>query len=314
MSGIEIAHVAMSTIGTIVMVGLGFLYRPDRASFLWSLAFIMSMLSAYGEVAAAASSIEPLRWASLGLGLGAPVLIWAGLRADRGASAGVGWLALVVSAGSAILLVATGPTDVYGWAFRIAYAVAAAFAGLTLVELFRRPERGGGTSSPLALFSIVFVGVAAVSLITGFFSPSLDMLRDVNELGLLVYIVCALITLLFIVRGGAISRALAGVTAAPEVFLETVSDRLSRAEVRRALLDHARGASRRRCRPPHRHRRSRVRRRVRAAAGRHPGDLPHRSRHRSPRRIIVRRAPGTTEFGGPRERPHAAASRRDTAE
>lgn len=230
MSGIEIAHVAMSTIGTIVMVGLGFLYRPDRASFLWSLAFIMSMLSAYGEVAAAASSIEPLRWASLGLGLGAPVLIWAGLRADRGASAGVGWLALVVSAGSAILLVATGPTDVYGWAFRIAYAVAAAFAGLTLVELFRRPERGGGTSSPLALFSIVFVGVAAVSLITGFFSPSLDMLRDVNELGLLVYIVCALITLLFIVRGGAISRALAGVTAAPEVFLETVSDRLSRAQ------------------------------------------------------------------------------------
>lgn len=230
MTGIELAHVAVTTVGTIIMVGLGFLYRPDRATVLWSLAFIVAMVSAYGQMAAAAADVEALRLASMGMGLGAPALIWAGLRVERGASAIVAWLAVVVGIGSAVLLVATGMTDAYDWAFRIAYAVAAVFAGLTLVELLRRPERGGGTSFPLALFSVVFVAVAAASLAAGFFLPALDLLRDVNMLGLLIYVICALISLLFIVRGGDITRALARGTGAPGAFLQTAADRLSRAQ------------------------------------------------------------------------------------
>lgn len=232
MSGIELAHVALATVGTIVMVGLGFLYRPGLTTVLFSLAFITSMVSAYGQMAAAAAGSEPLRVISLGVGLGAPVLFWAGLRADRGAGAAVGWLAVVVGVGSATALVLTTGSDSFAWAFRISYAAAAVFAGLTVVELLRRPERAGGTSFPLAMFSVAFVGVAATSLASGVLAPSVDLglLRDVNVIGLLVYIVCALITLLFIVRGGAITRSVGRGSASPGVFLQTATDRLDRAQ------------------------------------------------------------------------------------
>lgn len=230
MSGIELAHVALATVGTIVMVGLGFLYRPDRATVLWSLAFIVSMLSAYAQMTAAAAGLDAVRLAAMGLGLGAPALVWAGLRVERGKSAVVGWLAVVVGGAAGVILPLAAPTEAYDWTFRLAYAVSAAFAGLTLAELLRRPERGGGTSFPLAMFSIVFVGVAAVSVVAGFFSPSLDLADDITMLGFLIYTVCALITLLFIVRGGAITRALAGGSGTPSVFRRIAADRLARAQ------------------------------------------------------------------------------------
>lgn len=231
MIGLELAHVALSTVGSMIMIGLGFLARPSRATVLWSLAFVLAMVSSYGQLAGVSLEVEPLRVASLGAVLGAPVLIWSGLRAFRGAPA-LPWLAVVVAAGAAAALAASSGTPAFAWTFRLSYAATAVFAALTLWELLRRPERGGGTSFPLSLISAAFVATAAMSLIVGAFLPagdasSVGLLRDVNLLGMLIYITCALITLLFLARGA----PGAGRGAASATAFETVAvDRLERAQ------------------------------------------------------------------------------------
>ncbi|RLK48001.1 hypothetical protein [Microbacterium telephonicum] len=230
MIGLELAHVALSTVASMIMIGLGFLARPSRATALWSLTFVLAMVSSYGQLAGVSMDNETLRVASLGAILGAPVLIWSGLRAFRGAVA-VPWATILVAGGAATAFALASDTTAFAWTFRLAYTVTAVFAGLTLWELIRRPERGGGTSFPLSLFSAAFVAMAALSLITGIFAPTaeasgLGLLRDVNLLGMLIYITCALITLLFLARGTAGGR-----TAASASQFETVAaDRLERAQ------------------------------------------------------------------------------------
>ncbi|MCT9819054.1 hypothetical protein N3K63_02005 [Microbacterium sp. W1N] len=230
MIGLEMAHVALTTVGTMIMIGLGFLARPSRATMLWSFSFVLAMVSAYGQLAGLATGNEVLRLVSVGAVLGSPVLIWSGLRAFRGARA-LPWLAIVIGGGAAYTLVIVDDTPAYAWAFRLVYAASAVFAGLTLLELVRRPERGVGTAFPLSLFSAGFVGVAATSVITGLFAPAADssgpsLLREVNLLGMLVYILCALITLLFLARGAAGGR----LAASASTFETVATDRLERAQ------------------------------------------------------------------------------------
>lgn len=80
----------------------------------------------------------------------------------------------------------------------------------------------------LAAFSLVVAGVGAVSIVVGLVAPgdageSLEFLRTVNSLGMLAYVVCALVTLLFIARGG--TGAATGST-----FAVVAADRLARAQ------------------------------------------------------------------------------------
>lgn len=223
---LELAQVVVSTIATICMIGLGFLYRPGTASLLWSLAFVLAMVTSYAEFIAELIDSEPLRRASLGLLLCAPVLIWSGLRAYRGAPPRA-WLAVLVGLGGATTLM-TFDGVAYAWAFRALYAIAAVFAALTVVELIRRPERGRGTALPLLLFSLTLVVVAVVSaaagvLASGDSSGALAFMRTVNSLGMLAYIVGALVTLLFLARGGV-------VISQRSVFYDVAAERLERAQ------------------------------------------------------------------------------------
>lgn len=223
---LELAQVVVSTVATICMIGLGFLYRPGTASLLWSLTFILAMVTSYAEFVAEMIDSEPLRRASLGVLLCAPVLIWSGLRAYRNAPPRA-WMAVLVGLGGAATLLAFDGVT-YAWAFRVLYAIAAVYAALTVVELVRRPERGRGTALPLLLFSLALVVVAVVSaaagvLASGDSAGALSFIRTVNSLGMLAYIVGALVTLLFLARGGVVvsQRAL---------FYDVAAERLERAQ------------------------------------------------------------------------------------
>ena len=221
---LQIAQCVIATIATICMVGLGFLYRPGRATTLWSLTFILAMATSYTDVVATILGSDTLRRAALGLLLCAPGLIWAGLRAYRGARAH-SWIALLAGIAGAIAL-ATLSDTAYPWGVRAAYAVSAVFAALTTLELVRRPERGGGTSFPLSLFSLLFVAVGITTASAGAlttYETDLASLRLVNGFGMLAYITCALVTLLFLARGGAVD-------ASRGVFPEVAAERLRRAQ------------------------------------------------------------------------------------
>jgi len=223
---LELAQVVVATVATICMIGLGFLHRPGRATAAWSLAFVIVMATAYATMVATATGDESLRVASMGVLMCAPALMWSGLRLDRGASAHV-WLPIVIAVLSPAALLLTASTDAFSWAFRLVFAVVGVVASLTIVELVRRPGRGGGTSFPLTVFSLAVAAAAATSLAAGLLSPDggsdLSFLRTVNSLGMLAYLVCALVTLLFLARRGEHEPA-------RSVFEDVAVERLRRAQ------------------------------------------------------------------------------------
>ena len=115
----------LAFIATVCMIGLGFLYRPSRATAVWSFAFVLVMLTSYAAMIAWANDLVPLRLVSMGVPLAAPALLWSGLRAQRGAPAHE-WFAVLVAAVSVTALLAANGTDAYVWAFRLAFAASAA--------------------------------------------------------------------------------------------------------------------------------------------------------------------------------------------
>lgn len=229
-SDLGLAQATVATLGAAMIIGLGFLQRPSRASLLWSLAFLLAMVSTWVSLAGAALSEEGIRRAGLGLLLGAPALIWSGLRA-RGPRRAYPWIAPVQSVLSAAALVAVGDSGSYGLVFRCAFFAAAVFAGLALIEIRRSPDRHERLVIPLTLVSGAFAVLGAFILISGLIFPpgpgdDLQLVRALNSLGMLVYLVCATTTLLFFT-----SVSTVGVQTAwswPQ-FTVTATDRLARA-------------------------------------------------------------------------------------
>jgi GGDEF domain-containing protein len=229
-ANLGIAQATVATLGTVMIIGLGFLQRPSRASLLWSLAFALAMVSTYATLAGEALADEDVRRAGLGVMLGAPALIWSGFRARRAARA-LPWIAPVQSALSAAALVAVGESEWYGLVFRVAFFFAACFAGLTLWEIRRSPDRHERLVVPLAGVSGAFVVLGVFTLIAGLISPAgpadLSLVRVLNSLGMLIYLVCATTTLLFFASVSPVGVQTA--SAWPQ-FTVTATDRLARAK------------------------------------------------------------------------------------
>ncbi len=78
LSNLGLAQATVATLGTVMIIGLGFLHRPSRSALLWSLAFVLAMTSTWVSVTGAILDDETVRRAGLGLMLGAPALIWSG--------------------------------------------------------------------------------------------------------------------------------------------------------------------------------------------------------------------------------------------
>ncbi len=219
---------ALATLTSMIMIGLGFLYRPGPATLLWSLMFVLVTLSAYATVIAGAASIHLLGDAAAGAAMGAPAMVWSGLRADRGARYHP-WIGPAQGAVSAAAYVATDGTGIHSLVFSMLYFASVVWAALSVHELMLRPERGGGRLLPLTLASgaLPIIGIASivVSSVSWQATPASPVLPDLKALGQILYLTCAIVTLLSLAR----MPWSVGVVERRDGFTATATDRLARA-------------------------------------------------------------------------------------
>jgi len=235
-SGLGVVQIAVTTLCTIAYVGLGFLPRPNRAAATWSIALALSMVSSYGWAAANVMGNDGLRAASVGLVLGATLLVWSGARAYRGLErTGLG-VALAGTAGSAIVLWITQILGFYPMAFRVVFAATAVVSALTILELLRLTGREKDEALPLVFVSAGYIVVSVIGLVDGaiqFFGSgaaaagsNLQLMRELNSMSSIIYTFGALLTFLLLTR----RTPPAGPARAQSVFEAVATDRLARAE------------------------------------------------------------------------------------
>ena len=233
---VTIVLVAVATTCTIIMIGLGFLPHPGRAASIWSSGFALAMLSCYLLVAADQIGSAALRGAAHGPILCAVGFIWIGLRARRGREPIMLIPTIVVFSAATVILGLTAETLAYGAVFRVSFLLAAVTAGLAAWESLRlrKPERE--MSLPVIVVSCGFVGLALLVAIDGLVrvaegtigetESDLQNLYDLNEVVALLYLICALVTLLYLVRRGAQSSD----PRQTVEFFGVARDRLARAK------------------------------------------------------------------------------------
>lgn len=229
LANLGLAQATVATLATVMVVGLGFLHRPSRASLLWSLAFVLAMSSTWVSVAGSVIGDEAVRRAGLGLMLGAPALIWSGFRARRNVPA-LPWIAVVQSLATTVAFVLAVDLQVYGMTFRVGFLGAAVFAGLTIAEIRRAADRLERLALPLTIVSVGFVAVALGIVVAGLALPSnaqdLQLPRIVNGLAMLIYLVCATVSVLYFTSVSPVGMSAA--SSWPQ-FSITATARLARA-------------------------------------------------------------------------------------
>jgi GGDEF domain-containing protein len=229
LANLSLAQATVTTLASIMIVSLGFLPRPSRAALLWSLAFLLAMASTWTSVVGVAIGEESLRRVGLGLILGAPALVWSGFRARRGVRA-LPWVGAVQGVCSAAVLVFAVDASAYGLLFRLAFLGAAVFAGLTIFELRRSADIRERLMLPLLVVSAGFVMLALASIVSAIAAPAavgdLQLPRLLNGLAMLIYLVCATVSLLYFTS---VSPGYALTATEWPQFAVTASDRLVRA-------------------------------------------------------------------------------------
>lgn len=231
------ALVALSTLCTVLYIGLGFLSHPGRAAAVWSGALSGVMISAYSWVAANQLDSHPLRGAASGFMFSTVALVWVGLRMRRNAERTFGRLAALVVVAAPVALALTATADFYLTVLRLVIVIAAVFAVLTVAELVRLGPLRRDEILPLALVSAAFVAFAAANvgfeiarLVAGGAAPDADrfsLVRDISALGALLYVVSATVTLLLLTRDREGLRE--GGTDVGSPFARVATDRLRRA-------------------------------------------------------------------------------------
>ncbi|GEB44095.1 MULTISPECIES: nucleotidyl cyclase domain-containing protein [Microbacterium] len=229
LSNLGLAQATIATLGTVMIIGLGFLHRPSRSALLWSLAFVLAMTSTWVSVTGAMLNEESVRRAGLGLMLGAPALIWSGFRARRGVRA-LPWVSAIQALATALIFVLVTDTSAYGLVFRLAFVASSVFAGLTVWELRRAADRLERLALPLTVVCAIFVALGVGTLVSGLAAPTalgdLALPRVLNGLGMLVFLVCATVSLLYFTSVSPSGRRAA--SSWPH-FVVTATDRLARA-------------------------------------------------------------------------------------
>lgn len=210
-SGPSAALVALATLCTVVYLGLGFLPRPSRAAAVWSFAFIGAMVASYLWVAGDVADLPLLRAASTGLMLGMVPLLWVGLRMRRRAAPWHWWVAvpyLVLVPIVLVAAVAPGNDETYLPVVRLVFAVSAIFPIFTIAELISLGSLLRDEVLPLALMSALSIVFSVLSLVQEVMrlasgapaEPILKVVRDLNSIGALLYLVAAMVTLLLLTR------------------------------------------------------------------------------------------------------------------
>lgn len=197
--------VAVVTILTVLVVGLGTLARPSRATVTWGATFGLGMLGSYLWLAGQQMQDPTLRGAASALLLWFEPLIWVGLRMQFGRRPR--WPLVVPFLVIALaLLIATAETAWYLPSFHLVFLGSAVFGGLVAHELLRDRPNGRDVVLPLALASCGFVVVATMSAVSALLpdGPGVDAqlsaLRGMNAIGTLLVGTCAAFTLVLMVR------------------------------------------------------------------------------------------------------------------
>lgn len=226
---------AITTVATAVVFGLGFLPYPSREGAIFSSAFTGAMVSSYLWLAAVQTDADALRGAAAAAMFGAGSLFWVGLRQRRRAHRTHVMTVLVLFSIAAIALTATSTSDWYALTFHASLLMSGVFSALTAVELVRLGRVYRDEALPLIIASIMVTAVAvlasanAVLMVTGDGDASplatVAASRAVNAMGAAVYIVCALITLVLLMR-----ETKTEATEQPSPFEVVARQRLERAE------------------------------------------------------------------------------------
>ena len=234
-----IGQTTVVTVCLALMIWLGLLGRPSRASLLWTLAFMLALLGSYGSITAAAVGSDVLLHpVAIGLACGMPTVIWSGLRAMKGEPP-YGWVGFVQSAASVTVLQLTTDEPIGQTVFRLVFLVAALGAALGALEVMRGPFRGSRFSIPLVVGSAALVLLSTIgvaSSIAGTTTESSLLFTRGALMGTTIYLLCATVSLLFLAnrRPGADDILEAMDAMAPLVLMRAlVREKLLRARGRR---------------------------------------------------------------------------------
>ncbi|MGX5772092.1 hypothetical protein ACWKWN_15175 [Microbacterium trichothecenolyticum] len=230
-----IAQAVITTLATMLTIGIAFLVRPGLPTLYWSIAFTLAMLATYGVVAGDVAGIEALRRASLGALMGAPAFLWSGFRATWGLRPHV-WAGAAMAAVSAFSLAIVDDLAWFTVAYRTVFFAASVFAGLFVLDWARAASRRNDRLLlPLAIVSVAFFVTGVGTLVAGLvFPPSggddFELVRLISSIGMLVYVACALIAVVgTTARDSGLGRS-ATVSTAWQQFERTAGDRLARAQ------------------------------------------------------------------------------------
>ncbi|GAA1666292.1 hypothetical protein [Microbacterium lacus] len=224
---LTVLHLAIATVCTALMIGLGFLARPQRSTVLWSTMFVVAMAGSFGALTSAALESRAFWLISMSLVLTVPFLLWSGLRAHRGARYSYAWVAAVVGVVLIVIFVIGAGRPGFPIIGRVSMLLAATVNIVVLGELLRRPERGRGAAVPLLLATALWMLLSVVGVIAAILNltENYELLTQTNSVGLSIYMICALVSLLFFIRGDG-TGAVVGDGAA---FRVVAADRLARA-------------------------------------------------------------------------------------
>ena len=230
-----IAQAVITTLATMLTIGIAFLVRPGLPTLYWSIAFTLAMLATYGVVAGDVAGIEQLRRASLGALMGAPAFLWSGFRAAWGLRPHI-WAGAAMAAVSAFSLAIVDDLAWFTVAYRTVFFAASVFAGLFVLDWARSSSRRHDRLLlPLVIVSIAFFVTGVGTLIAGFVYPpsggdDFELVRLISSVGMLVYVACALIAVVgTTARDSGLGRT-AAVSTAWQQFERTAGDRLARAQ------------------------------------------------------------------------------------
>lgn len=208
---ITTSMVAVVTVLTAMVIGLGTLARPSRATVIWGAAFGLGMLGAYLWLAGQQSDVQVLRAAASALLLCFEPLIWIGLRMHFGRRAR--WSSVIPFLLIApTLLVATADSPWYLPSFTLVFLGSGVFGALVAAELLRDKTVARDIVLPLVLASCGLAVVAVVSAVSALLSggagsdDQLSALRGMNAVGTVVVSTCAAFTLVLMVRADAKRR------------------------------------------------------------------------------------------------------------
>ncbi|MFK3676424.1 hypothetical protein ACI2IP_01750 [Microbacterium sp. NPDC090218] len=205
---ITTSMVAVVTVLTALVIGLGTLARPSRATVTWGAAFGLGMLGAYLWLAGQQTDVQVLRAAASALLLCFEPLVWIGLRMHFGRRARW-WLVIPFLVIAPTLLVATSDSPWYLPSFHLVFLGSAVFGALVAYELLRDKTAVRDIVLPLALASCGLAVVAVVSAVSALVSggagsdDQLSALRGMNAVGTVVVSTCAAFSLVLMVRGEA---------------------------------------------------------------------------------------------------------------